>query len=48
MFSGQITRFIAIGAAAIAIAGGAYGIVTATASKRMSRSSWIFVTAVPV
>jgi hypothetical protein len=33
MFSGQITRFIGIGAAAIAIAGGAYGIVTATASR---------------
>jgi hypothetical protein len=33
MFSGRLTRFIAIGAAAIVIAGGAYGIVTATASK---------------
>ena len=33
MFSGRLTRFIAIGATAIAIAGGAYGIVTATASS---------------
>ena len=33
MFSGKLTRFIAIGATAIAIAGGAYGIVTATASS---------------
>jgi hypothetical protein len=33
MFSGRLTRFIAIGATAIAIAGGAYGIVTATASR---------------
>jgi Domain of unknown function (DUF5666) len=32
MFSGRLTRFIAIGAAAIAIAGAAYGIVSATAS----------------
>jgi len=33
MFSGRLTRFIAIGATAIAIAGGAYGIVIATASN---------------
>jgi hypothetical protein len=33
MFSGRLTRFIAIGATAIAIAGGAYGIVSATASN---------------
>jgi hypothetical protein len=33
MFSGKRIRFIAIGAAAIAIAGGAYGIVTATGSS---------------
>jgi hypothetical protein len=33
MFSGKLTRFIAIGATGIAIAGGAYGIVTATASN---------------
>ena len=33
MFSGRLTRFIAIGATAIAIVGGAYGIVTATASS---------------
>jgi hypothetical protein len=33
MFSGKLTRFIAIGAAAIAIAGGAYGIVTAVANS---------------
>ena len=33
MFSGRFTRFIAIGAAAIAIAGGAYGIVNATATN---------------
>jgi hypothetical protein len=33
MFSGRLTRFIAIGAAAIAIAGGAYGIVSATAGS---------------
>jgi len=33
MFSGRLTRFIAIGATAIAIAGGTYGIVTATASS---------------
>jgi hypothetical protein len=32
MFSGRSTRFIAIAAAAIVIAGGAYGIVTATAT----------------
>ena len=33
MFSGKLTRFIAIGATGIAIAGGAYGIVIATASN---------------
>ena len=33
MFSGKLARFIAIGATAIAIAGGAYGILTATASS---------------
>jgi hypothetical protein len=33
MFSRKLTKFIAIGATAIAIAGGAYGIVTATASN---------------
>jgi hypothetical protein len=33
MFSGRLTRLIAIGATAIAIAGGTYGIVTATASN---------------
>jgi hypothetical protein len=33
MLSGRLTRFIAIGATAIAIAGGTYGIVTATASS---------------
>jgi hypothetical protein len=33
MFSGKPTRFIAISATAIAIAGGAYGIVTATANS---------------
>jgi membrane-bound inhibitor of C-type lysozyme len=33
MFSGRLNRFIAIGVAAIAIAGGAYGIVSATASS---------------
>lgn len=33
MFSGRLTRFIAIGAAAIAIGGGAYGIVSATANN---------------
>jgi len=33
MFSGKLSRFIAIGATAIAIAGGAYGIVTATAGN---------------
>jgi hypothetical protein len=33
MFSGRLTRFIAIGATAIGIAGGAYGIVTATANR---------------
>jgi hypothetical protein len=32
MFSGRLTRFIATGAAAIAVAGGAYGIVSATAN----------------
>jgi hypothetical protein len=32
MFSGRLTRFTAIGATAIAIAGGAYGIVSATAN----------------
>jgi hypothetical protein len=32
MLSGRLTRFIAIGAAAIAIAGGAYGIANATSS----------------
>jgi Domain of unknown function (DUF5666) len=32
MFSGRLTRSIAIGATAIAIGGGAYGIVSATAS----------------
>jgi hypothetical protein len=33
MFSGRLSRFIAIGAAAIAIGGGAYGIVSATAGN---------------
>src|SRR5437899_2259680 len=33
MFSAKLIRFIAIGATAIAIAGGAYGIVTATANS---------------
>jgi cytochrome c-type biogenesis protein CcmE len=33
MFSGKLTRFIAIGATAVAVAGGAYGIVSATASS---------------
>jgi hypothetical protein len=33
MYSGRLTRAIAIGAAAIAIAGGAYGIISATASR---------------
>jgi hypothetical protein len=33
MFSARLTRFIAIGATAIAIAGGAYAIVVATASN---------------
>jgi hypothetical protein len=33
MFSAKLIRFIAIGAMAIAIAGGAYGIVTATANS---------------
>jgi hypothetical protein len=33
MFSRRLNRFIAIGAAAVAIAGGAYGIVTATAGS---------------
>jgi hypothetical protein len=33
MFSGRLTRLIAIGATAMAIAGGTYGIVTATASN---------------
>ncbi len=34
MFSQRLTRAVAIGAAAIAIGGGTYGIVTATASTR--------------
>src|SRR5690348_397993 len=33
MFSGKLSRFIAIGATVIAIAGGVYGIVAATASN---------------
>jgi hypothetical protein len=33
MFSGKLSRFVAIGATVIAIAGGVYGIVTATASN---------------
>src|SRR6266566_89242 len=33
MFSGKLTRFIAIGATAVAIGGGAYGIVNVTASN---------------
>jgi membrane-bound inhibitor of C-type lysozyme len=33
MFSGRLTRSIAVGATAIAIGGGAYGIVSATASN---------------
>jgi Domain of unknown function (DUF5666) len=32
MFSGKLTKLLAIGAAAIALAGGSYGIVSATAS----------------
>ena len=39
MFSARLTRFIAIGAAAIAIAGGTYGIVTATASSGSATTS---------
>ena len=35
MFSRRLTRSIAIGATAIAIGGGAYGIVSATASTRL-------------
>src|ERR1700693_5883081 len=33
MFSRRLTRFIAIGATAVAIGGGAYGIVSATATN---------------
>jgi hypothetical protein len=33
MFSGRLTKLIALGAAVIAVAGGTYGIVTATASS---------------
>jgi hypothetical protein len=39
MFSGKLTRFIGIGAAAVAIAGGAYGIVTATAGNGSSTAT---------
>jgi hypothetical protein len=39
MFSGRLTRFIAIGATAIAIAGGTYGIVTATANRGLGTAT---------
>jgi hypothetical protein len=39
MFSAKLIRFIAIGAIAIAIAGGAYGIVTATANSGSGTSA---------
>jgi hypothetical protein len=41
MFSRRLIRFIAIGAAAIAIGGGAYGIVSATASTGTSTAPTI-------
>ena len=46
MFSGRFTRLIAIGATAIAIAGGIYGIVTATASNG-SRTTTAATSAAP-
>ena len=39
MFSSKLTRSIAVGAAAIAVAGGAYGIVSATSSSPAAASS---------
>ena len=39
MFSSKLSRFIAVGAAAIAIAGGSYGIVSATSSSPAAASS---------
>jgi hypothetical protein len=39
MFSRRLTRFIAIGATAIAVGGGAYGIVSATASTGSGAAS---------
>ena len=39
MFSSKLTRSIAIGAAAIAVAGGSYGIVSATSSSPAAASS---------
>jgi hypothetical protein len=39
MFSSKLTRSIAVGAAAIAVAGGSYGIVSATSSSPAAASS---------
>ena len=39
MFSSKLTRSVAVGAAAIAVAGGAYGIVSATSSSPAAASS---------
>jgi Domain of unknown function (DUF5666) len=47
MFSRRLTRPIAIGATAIAIAGGAYGIVSATASNSSSTATTATSTAPP-
>jgi hypothetical protein len=40
MFSRKLTRFLAIGAAAIALGGGSYGIVSATASTPATMASY--------
>ena len=47
MFSARFTRFIAMGAAALAIAGGAYGIVTATASSGSGTTTTTTTTTTP-
>jgi hypothetical protein len=47
MFSRKLTRFIATGAAAVAIGGGAYGIVSATAGNSTSTAATTTAPAAP-
>jgi hypothetical protein len=47
MFSRKLTRFLAIGAAAIALGGGSYGIVSATASTQSGTATTASSSSVP-